>query len=127
MAAGRPRGDLLGAAHRRNNLEHRHYLYARERHFFGGHAADGQVYDLDRIMFLRNYLTQMQRVITKGEPISGYFLWSLMDNFQWIFGYGKRFGFYRVNFETQVRVPKLSAAFYRDVVARTRSACDRPL
>jgi beta-glucosidase len=81
-------------------------------------AADGQVYDLDRIMFLRNYLTQMQRAVAEGVPIRGYFLWSLMDNFEWIFGYGKRFGLYRVDFETQARVPKLSAAFYRDVVAR---------
>lgn len=81
-------------------------------------AADGQVYDLDRIMFLRNYLTQMQRAIAEGVPVRGYFLWSLMDNFEWIFGYGKRFGLYRVDFETQARLPKLSAAFYRDVVAR---------
>ena len=81
-------------------------------------AADGQVYDLDRIMFLRNYLSQMQRATAEGVPIRGYFLWSLMDNFEWIFGYRKRFGLYRVDFETQARVPKLSAAFYRDVVAR---------
>ncbi|NYG44093.1 beta-glucosidase [Bradyrhizobium sp. IAR9] len=81
-------------------------------------AADGQVYDLDRIMFLRNYLSQMQRATAEGVPIRGYFLWSLMDNFEWIFGYGKRFGLYRVDFETQARLPKLSAAFYRDVVAR---------
>jgi beta-glucosidase len=81
-------------------------------------TADGKVYDLDRIMFLRNYLTQMQRAIAEGVPIRGYFLWSLMDNFEWIFGLGKRFGLYRVDFETQARVPKLSVAFYRDVVAR---------
>ncbi|MET3989377.1 beta-glucosidase/6-phospho-beta-glucosidase/beta-galactosidase [Bradyrhizobium sp. S3.9.2] len=81
-------------------------------------ATDGQVYDLDRIMFLRNYLTQMQRAIAEGVPIRGYFLWSLMDNFEWIYGYGKRFGLYRVDFETQARLPKLSAAFYRDVVMR---------
>ena len=81
-------------------------------------AADGQVYDLDRIMFLRNYLTQLQRAVAEGVPVRGYFLWSLMDNFEWIFGYEKRFGVYHVDFETQVRVPKLSAAFYRDVVAR---------
>jgi beta-glucosidase len=81
-------------------------------------AADGQVYDLDRIMFLRNYLTQMHRAIAEGVPIRGYFLWSLMDNFEWIFGFNKRFGLYRVDFETQARVPKLSAAFYRDVLAR---------
>ena len=53
-----------------------------------------------------------------STPVRGYFLWSLMDNFEWIFGFEKRFGLYRVDFETQARAPKLSAAFYRDVVAR---------
>ncbi|WP_407166539.1 GH1 family beta-glucosidase [Bradyrhizobium sp. ORS 111] len=79
---------------------------------------DGQIYDVDRIMFLRNYLAQLQRATADGVPVHGYFLWSLMDNFEWIFGYEKRFGLYRVDFETQARVPKLSAAFYRDVIAR---------
>lgn len=81
-------------------------------------AADGKVYDLDRIMYLRNYLTQLQRATAEGVPVRGYFLWSLMDNFEWIFGFEKRFGIYRVDFETQARVPKLSAEFYRDVVKR---------
>ena len=81
-------------------------------------AADGNVYDLDRIMYLRNYLTQLQRATSEGAPVRGYFLWSLMDNFEWIFGFEKRFGLYRVDFETQRRVAKLSASFYRDVVAR---------
>jgi beta-glucosidase len=53
-------------------------------------AADGKVYDLDRIMFLRNYLTQLQRATAEGVPVRGYFLWSLMDNFEWIFGFEKR-------------------------------------
>jgi beta-glucosidase len=81
-------------------------------------AADGNVYDTDRIMYLRNYLTQLQRATAEGVPVAGYFLWSLMDNFEWIFGFEKRFGLYRVDFETQARVAKLSASFYRDVVAR---------
>ena len=81
-------------------------------------SADGQVYDLDRIMYLRNYLAQLQRATAEGVPVRGYFLWSLMDNFEWIFGYEKRFGLYHVDFETQRRTPKLSVAFYRDVVAR---------
>ena len=81
-------------------------------------TADGKVYDLDRIMYLRNYLTHLQRATAEGVPVRGYFLWSLMDNFEWIFGYEKRFGLYRVDFETQARVAKLSASFYRDVVAR---------
>jgi beta-glucosidase len=81
-------------------------------------AADGKVYDLDRVMYLRNYLMQLQRATAEGVPVRGYFLWSLMDNFEWIFGFEKRFGLYRVDFETQVRTPKLSVSYYRDVVAR---------
>ncbi len=81
-------------------------------------AADGKVYDLDRIMYLRNYLTQLQRATSEGVPVRGYFLWSLMDNFEWIFGFEKRFGLYHVDFDTLARTPKLSVAFYRDVVAR---------
>ncbi len=81
-------------------------------------APDGKVYDLDRIMYLRNYLMQLQRATAEGVPVRGYFLWSLMDNFEWIFGFEQRFGLYRVDFDTLARTPKLSVQFYRDVVAR---------
>ena len=81
-------------------------------------TPEGKVYDLDRIMYLRNYLTQLQRATAEGVPVRGYFLWSLMDNFEWIFGFEKRFGLYHVDFETQARVPKLSVSFYRDVIER---------
>jgi beta-glucosidase len=81
-------------------------------------TADGKVYDVDRIMFLRNYLTQLNRATSEGLPVNGYFLWSLMDNFEWSDGYEKRFGLYRVDFETQRRTPKLSASFYREVIKR---------
>ena len=81
-------------------------------------AADGNVYDLDRIMYLRNYLTQLQRATSEGVPVRGYFLWSLMDNFEWIYGFEQRFGLYRVDFNTLVRTPKLSVSFFRDVIAR---------
>ena len=81
-------------------------------------TADGKVYDLDRIMYLRNYLTQLQRTISEGAPVRGYFLWSLMDNFEWIHGYRERYGVYHVDFDTLDRTPKLSAAFYRNVIAQ---------
>jgi len=81
-------------------------------------AADGNIYDVDRIMYLRNYLTQLQRATSEGVPVLGYFLWSLMDNFEWIDGYEKRFGLYRVDFATQRRTPKLSASFYRELIKR---------
>jgi beta-glucosidase len=81
-------------------------------------AADGNIYDVDRIMYLRNYLTQLQRATSEGVPVRGYFLWSLMDNFEWSDGFEKRFGLYRVDFKTQRRTPKLSASFYREVIER---------
>jgi beta-glucosidase len=81
-------------------------------------AADGNVYDTDRIMYLRNYLMQLQRATSEGVPVRGYFLWSLMDNFEWIDGFKKRFGLYHVDFGTQLRTPKLSTSFYREIIER---------
>jgi beta-glucosidase len=81
-------------------------------------AADGIVYDSDRIMYLRNYLTQLQRATSEGVPVRGYFHWSSMDNFEWSGGYGTRFGLIRVNFATLKRTPKMSASFYREVSER---------
>jgi beta-glucosidase len=78
--------------------------------------ADGNVHDLDRVMYLRNYLTQLQRATSEGVPVRGYFLWSLMDNFEWSDGLEKRYGLYRVDFDTQRRTPKLSASFYRELI-----------
>jgi beta-glucosidase len=85
-------------------------------------AADGTVYDVDRIMYLRNYLTQLQRATADGVPVLGYFLWSLMDNFEWADGYEQRFGLYHVDFATKRRTPKLSASFYRETIARNAVA-----
>jgi beta-glucosidase len=81
-------------------------------------ADDGIVYDTDRIMYLRNYLTQLQRATSQGVPVRGYFLWSLMDNFEWSDGYATRFGLHYVDYPTQKRTPKLSASFYQEVIAR---------
>ena len=80
--------------------------------------VDGRVDDPDRIMYLRNYIGQFQRATREGYPLKGYFLWSLMDNFEWADGYGKRFGVHYVDFATQQRTPKLSAAWYRELIRR---------
>jgi len=85
-------------------------------------APDGHIYDSDRIMYLRNYLTQLQRATSDGVPVKGYFLWSLLDNFEWADGYSKRFGITYVDFKTQKRTPKMSSDFYREVVARNALA-----
>jgi beta-glucosidase len=85
-------------------------------------AAVGKVYDTDRIMYLRNYISQLQRAVSDGVPVKGYFLWSLMDNFEWADGYGNRFGLHYVDYNTQTRTPKLSADFYKEVIARNAVA-----
>ncbi len=79
-------------------------------------ASDGKIYDVDRIMYLRNYLMQLQRATSEGVPVLGYFLWSLMDNFEWSDGFKGRYGLYHVDFDTQRRTPKLSASFYREAI-----------
>jgi beta-glucosidase len=81
-------------------------------------VTNGVVYDSDRIMYLRNYLTEFRRAAAEGYPLKGYFLWSLMDNFEWADGYTLRFGIHHVDFATQKRTPKLSAAWYRELIRR---------
>jgi beta-glucosidase len=85
-------------------------------------AADGKVYDTDRVMYLRNYLSHLQRATSEGVPVKGYFLWSLMDNFEWADGYTNRFGLHYVDYKTQTRTPKLSADFYKQVIAQNSVA-----
>jgi beta-glucosidase len=85
-------------------------------------TPDGHVYDTDRVMYLRNYLTQLHRAVSEGVPVRGYFCWSLMDNYEWADGYAYRFGIHYVDFKTQKRTPKLSAHFYKEVIARNALA-----
>jgi|FEC22Drversion2_1045045.scaffolds.fasta_scaffold00172_12 beta-glucosidase len=80
--------------------------------------ANGVVEDLDRVFYLREYLAQLLRGIRAGAPVRGYFVWSLMDNFEWLQGYSARFGLHYVDFKTLKRTPKLSASFYRKVIER---------
>ncbi|HEX7098091.1 MAG TPA: GH1 family beta-glucosidase [Acidimicrobiia bacterium] len=63
-------------------------------------ADDGRIYDSDRVMFMRALLTQLQRATSEGVPVDGYFYWSSQDNFEWIYGYGDRFGLIYVDFDT---------------------------
>lgn len=77
-------------------------------------AKDGKIYDTDRIMFVRAHLIQLQRATADGVPVKGYFYWSAMDNFEWTAGFGNRYGIVNVDFKTQRRTPKMSAAFFRE-------------
>ncbi|HEY0697518.1 MAG TPA: GH1 family beta-glucosidase [Micromonospora sp.] len=78
----------------------------------------GDVVDPDRIDYLRGYLQAAAEAIRAGVNLQGYFVWSLMDNFEWAEGYGKRFGLIYVDYATQRRTPKASASWYRDVITR---------
>jgi beta-glucosidase len=78
----------------------------------------GRIDDTDRLMYLRNYLTNLQRATSEGYPVKGYFLWSLLDNFEWASGYSVRFGIHYVDYKTLKRTPKLSAEWYRALIAR---------
>lgn len=82
--------------------------------------VDGELFDLHRRDFLRNYLCELQRAIALGVPVKGYFLWSFLDNFEWEDGYERRFGIIHTDFATQQRTPKLSAQWYSRVMAENR-------
>jgi beta-glucosidase len=77
--------------------------------------ADGFVDDQDRIAFIRDHLAEVHRLIASGVPVAGYFAWSLLDNFEWAWGYTQRFGLIRVDYDTLRRIPKASAAWYAGV------------
>jgi len=78
---------------------------------------NGTVRDPRRIAYLGGHLDAVASAIADGVPVRGYFLWSLLDNFEWAFGYSRRFGIVYVDFETLERVPKDSFAWYRDFIA----------
>ena len=79
-------------------------------------GSDGSVADPERIAYIGAHLAECRKVIEEGVPLRGYFAWSLMDNFEWAWGYEKRFGLVHVDYATQVRTPKASAAWYADVI-----------
>ncbi len=80
-------------------------------------GADGQVSDDRRIEYLRGHLAAAHRALQEGVPLAGYFVWSLLDNFEWGHGYAKRFGLYGVDGATRRRFPRDSAFWYREVAA----------
>jgi len=80
-------------------------------------VVQGQVADAVRIRFVEQHLAALKTAIDQGVDVRGYFLWSLMDNFEWNSGYAKRFGIVYVDYATQKRIPKASALWYRDYVA----------
>jgi beta-glucosidase len=80
--------------------------------------SDGHVYDQRRIRYLSDHLVQVKRAMDDGVPIGGYFVWSLMDNFEWHLGYSMRFGLVYVDFKTMERTMKDSGRWFRQVIAQ---------
>lgn len=82
---------------------------------------DGRVADADRIRYLRSHMAAVADALALGVDVRGYFVWSLLDNFEWAEGYLKRFGIVYVDYETQRRIPKDSALWYRDFLIAQRA------
>jgi beta-glucosidase len=82
--------------------------------------VNGEVIDTDRIMYLRQHLKAAHRAISEGYPLKGYFVWSLMDNFEWAWGYERRFGITYIDYPTQQRIPKASFDWYRECICSDR-------
>lgn len=83
---------------------------------FDDKLIDGQVNDVDRIDFFKGYITAIGKAIDAGVNVKGYFIWSLLDNFEWASGYSKKFGIHAVEKDSMNRIAKASALWYRDVI-----------
>jgi beta-glucosidase len=83
---------------------------------------DGRVHDPERTAYIESYVASVERAIADGAPVKGYFVWSFLDNFEWAYGYSKRFGIVYVDYPTLERVPKDSFYWYRDFIASRRGS-----
>jgi beta-glucosidase len=83
-------------------------------------APDGAVHDADRVTYLHDHLTALRAAMDAGVDVRGYYVWSLLDNFEWALGYAKRFGVVHVDYDTQRRTPKDSYHWYRKLIAAHR-------
>ena len=82
-------------------------------------GPDGSIVDSDRIAYLDGHVRALRAAMDAGVDVRGYCVWSLMDNWEWAEGFGKRFGLVHVDFATLARTPKASYAWYRDLITRS--------
>jgi beta-glucosidase len=92
------------------------YITENGASYSDGPGDDGRVHDERRQRYLRDHFVASKRAIDAGVPLAGFFVWSLLDNFEWAKGYKQRFGIVWVDYTTQQRVPKDSALWYREVI-----------
>jgi beta-glucosidase len=111
--------EVLTRLHREYGVDS---LYVAENGaaFADVRTHDGAIHDVDRIRYLESYVSEVAAALAAGVPVRGYFVWSLLDNFEWAEGYSKRFGLVYVDYPTLERVPKDSFAWYRDLIERSR-------
>ncbi len=108
--------DLLVSFHERYH-EHLPPVYITENGCSSDDVVeDGQVHDRNRIEFLHSHLSALREAMDAGVDIRGYFVWSLIDNFEWSKGYKQRFGLVHIDYETQQRTPKDSYGWYRKLI-----------
>ncbi len=111
--------DLLNRLHFDYNAP-KIYITENGCSYSDGPDENGRITDTRRIDYFRQYLAGVHRAIANGVPVAGYFIWSFMDNFEWSRGYSQRFGIVYVDYETQQRLPKDSAYWYKDVIKHNR-------
>jgi beta-glucosidase len=106
--------DILLDVHRRYGLP----IYVTENGAGANEKPDaaGAVIDRERIGFLRSYIAALRAAVAAGADVRGYFVWSLLDNFEWGAGYANRFGLVYVDYATQQRIPKASAQWYAQMI-----------
>ena len=88
-------------------------------------STTARSHDPERIRYVDGHLRALAEAVDAGVDVRGYFVWSLLDNFEWAEGYAKRFGLVHVDYETQQRLPKASFGWYRDLIA-SRGPAERP-
>ncbi|MFP4363385.1 MAG: GH1 family beta-glucosidase [Spirochaetia bacterium] len=88
---------------------------------FQDSVENGRVKDEKRISFLNSYLKELEKTVKEGIPVQGYFLWSLMDNFEWAYGLSKRFGIVYVDYQTKERIIKDSGKWYKEYIKTMKS------
>lgn len=120
-----PRGlyNLLGRVHFAYGFP-AIYITENGAAFPDDKPVNGELHDPDRVSYIKEHLKVVNEAINIGVPVKGYFVWSLLDNFEWSFGYSKRFGIVHVDLETQKRTAKSSAKWYSRAIAAQSAEID---
>ena len=94
------------------------YVSENGASYSDGPTPDGRIRDERRIQYLKDHIAAVHRAVQNQAPVAGYFVWSLLDNFEWSLGYTQRFGIIYVDYDNQLRLPKDSAVWYSGLIER---------